>query len=222
MRRIVALSFLLLSACHRDAPTAGKPPPTQASTAAPEVVVAPSHAEIGKLAPDFELDDLDGKTVKLSSFRGKIVVLEWFNPGCPFVKIAHRYGGSLETMAKREAQNGVVWLAINSGAPGKQGHGKDANLAATKAWDLQHPILLDEKGTVGKTYGATNTPHMFVIDANGTLVYAGAIDDTRGGELEPGETKVNYVEQALAAVRAGKPVATAETKAWGCGVKYTN
>jgi peroxiredoxin len=227
MRRLLASSlFVALSACNRETPPSvtKEPAPPIASEpvepAAPAAVV--THAELGKPAPDFELEGLDGKRVKLSSLRGKIVVLEWFNPGCPFVQIAHGKGGSLETMAKRETQNGVAWLAINSGAPGKQGAGKAVNESAQKSWQLDHPILLDEEGTVGKTYGATNTPHMFVIDASGTLVYAGAIDDTRGGELDPGETKVNYVEQALSAVRAGKPVATAQTKAWGCGVKYAN
>jgi peroxiredoxin len=225
--RVFFFAALALVACHREAPSSVTKEPmavaTASTSATPPAEIAPSsHAELGKPAPDFELEGLDGKRVKLSSHRGKIVVLEWFNPGCPFVKIAHGKGGSLETMAKRETQNGVVWLAINSGAPGKQGYGKDANESAKKSWDMDHPILLDEKGVVGKAYGATNTPHMFVIDASGTLVYAGAIDDTRGGELEPGETKINYVEQALASVRAGKPVATAQTKAWGCGVKYLN
>jgi peroxiredoxin len=220
-----AVFLLLLLGCSKtESPPAPKSSPEVAKPASTNepAEAAPAHAEIGKLAPDFELPDLDGKTVKLSSLRGRIVVLEWFNPGCPFVGIAHGKGGSLEDMAKRESKNGVAWLAINSGAPGKQGYGVDANAAAKKKWSLEHPVLLDETGKVGKTYGATNTPHMFVIDADGRLVYAGAIDDTRGGELDPGETKTNYVDLALTAVRAGKPIATPTTKAWGCSVKYAD
>src|SRR5688572_25854250 len=119
-------------------------------------------AAVGKQAPDFTLVDLDGKTVKLSSFKGKPVVLEWFNPGCPYVKKSHTVGSLIDTAAKH-AKNGVVWLAINSGAAGKQGADPKDNTAAVKTWSLAHPVLLDPTGATGKAYGATNTPHMFVI-----------------------------------------------------------
>src|SRR6187549_3341088 len=117
----------------------------------------------GTPAPDFELKDLDGKVVKLSDFKGKTVVLEWFNPGCPYVKASHTVGSLVDT-SKRHIKDGVVWLAINSGAPGKQGNDPALNAESAKTWSMGHPILRDEAGTVGKAYGATNTPNMFVID----------------------------------------------------------
>jgi peroxiredoxin len=182
---------------------------------------APARAEVGKPAPDFTLRDLSGAEVKLSSFRGKTVVLEWFNPLCPFVKAAHTKG-SLVDAAKRATGKGVVWLAINSGAPGKQGHGEGANREGAKTYGLTHPILLDETGAVGKMYGATNTPHMFVVDGAGTLVYAGAVDNSPDGEGESpqGGKLVRYVDEALSDLAAGKPVRTSTTKAYGCSVKY--
>jgi peroxiredoxin len=137
---------------------------------------AAASAKLGEPAPGFSLPDLDGGTVSLADFAGKTVVLEWFNPDCPFVKYAHAEG-PLATMAATQAQADVVWLAINSGAPGKQGHGVERNREAKTEWKLEHPILLDEDGAVGHAYGATSTPHMFVVDPTGTLVYAGGLDN---------------------------------------------
>lgn len=176
---------------------------------------------IGKPAPDFTLPDLAGKDVKLASFKGKVIVLEWFNPGCPFVKASHR-AGSLVDAAKRHMKDGVVWLAINSGAPGKQGNDLAMNVAATKTWSLPNPILRDQAGVVGKAYGATNTPNMFVIDKAGAVVYAGAIDNSPDGEGESpkGGKLVNYVDAALEDVAAGRAVRTPVTKPYGCTVKY--
>jgi peroxiredoxin len=178
-------------------------------------------ATVGKPAPDFTLKDLDGKQVKLSSFRGKTVVLEWFNPGCPYVKKAHTVGPLASTAAKH-GKNGVVWLAINSGAPGKQGADPKDNAVAAKMWSMTHPVLLDPTGATGKAYGATNTPHMFVIDGKGTLVYAGAIDNSPDGEGKSAEggKHVNYVDAALADITAKRAVKIATTKAYGCSVKY--
>lgn len=175
----------------------------------------------GKPAPDFTLKDLAGKDVKLSSFKGKVIVLEWFNPGCPFVKRSHTVGSLVDT-AKRHTKDGVVWLAINSGAPGKQGNDLAMNTEAVKTWSLTHPILRDEAGTVGKAYGATNTPNMFVINKAGTVVYAGAIDNSPDGEGKSaeGSTLINYVDAALGDLAAGRAVATAVTKPYGCSVKY--
>ena len=230
------VSVLALAACNKE-PPAGTSPGAQTSGAAqpastpaapaPATAAAPSDgaqaAEVGKPAPDFALKDLDGKEVRLSSFKGKTVVLEWFNPGCPFVDKSHTKG-SLKDAAKRHSKSGVVWLAINSGAPGKQGHGVEANREAAKKYGMEHPILVDESGAVGNTYGATNTPHMYVIDDKGTLVYRGAIDNSPDGEGESptGGKLVAYVDEALAAVAAGKAPATTETKAYGCSVKYAS
>ena len=202
-----------------------EPKPTE-----PAVAAAPAQAEVkqgtinaivGSPAPDFTLKDLDGKDVSLASFKGKTVVLEWFNPGCPFVKKAHGVGSLVDT-AQRHTANGVVWLAINSGGAGKQGNELAMNVDAAKTWKLAHPILRDESGAIGKAYGATNTPHMFVIDKTGTVVYGGAIDNSPDAEGQsPTSGKlVNYVDAALSALAAGTPVETHDTKAYGCSVKY--
>jgi peroxiredoxin len=228
--KLAALTTLLLVPAIASAdPKPAKPVAPAAAAPATAAKVAPTakpeaavtKAEIGKAAPDFALKDLGGKEVKLSSFKGKTVVLEWFNPACPYVVKSHTVGSLVDT-AKRQAKNGVVWLAINSGAPGKQGNELALNTDAAKTWSLEHPILRDESGVVGKAYGATNTPHMYVIDKKGTLVYAGAIDNSPDGEGKSaqGGKLVNFVEAALADVAAGKPVATPSSKAYGCGVKY--
>jgi peroxiredoxin len=185
-----------------------------------------SHADsksavVGKPAPEFALKDLAGKDVKLAAYKGKVVVLEWFNPGCPFVQRSHTVGSLVDT-AKRHTKDGVVWLAINSGAPGKQGNAVAMNSEAATKWSLGHPILRDEAGTVGKAYGATNTPNLFVIDKTGTVVYGGAIDNSPDGEGQSpeGGKLVNYVDAALADVAAGRAVQTPVTKPYGCSVKY--
>lgn len=220
-RRSLALVFTLgLWGCSSSESTARPPESAQPAQAAASPGSAPTlqRAELGKPAPGFELVDLDGKTVKLSDHAGKVVVLEWFNPDCPFVKRNHEQG-PLKDLAKRVRGEGVVFLAINSGAPGKQGHGKEVNVAGRDRYGIDYPILLDESGAVGKAYGAKATPHMYVIDAKGVLVYAGAIDNAPDGDPDDGKL-VDYVSQALEDLRAGRPVATPETKAYGCSVKY--
>ena len=178
-------------------------------------------AEVGKPAPDFALPDLDGRTVRLSDHRGKMVVLEWFNPGCPFVAASHTRG-SLVDAAARHRGEGVVWIAVNSAAPGKQGYGAEVNRAAARDWKMDHPVLLDESGEVGRAYGATNTPHMFVVDREGRLVYGGAIDNSPDGErgAPAGGVLVEYVSATLEDLGAGRPVRTPRTRAYGCSVKY--
>lgn len=171
----------------------------------------------GEKAPNFALPDLDGVMVELESLRGKTVVLEWFNPGCPFVVYAHEEG-PLKDMASRHTADGVVWLAVNSGAPGKQGHGVQVNKDAGSEWSMSHPILLDEKGQVGQMYGAKTTPQMVVIDPSGVIQYAGALDNAPLGRAQ-GKT-TNYVEAALADMAAGREVKTSHTKPYGCSVKY--
>jgi peroxiredoxin len=195
---------------------ASTPAGTTAATGA-----AAKAAKIGEAAPDFTLPDLDGKSVRLSDFRGKTVVLEWFNPECPFVKASHTKGSLVDT-ATRVEKDGVVWLAINSGAPGKQGHGVEKNREGKAKFGLTHPILLDESGAVGKLYGAAHTPHMYVLNAEGTLVYRGAIDNSPDGEADSpaGGKLVRYVEDALAALKSGKSPSISETQAYGCSVKY--
>jgi peroxiredoxin len=179
-----------------------------------------SGAAPGSDAPGFTLKDVDGKAYSLADYKDRTVVLEWFNPECPYVQAAHTRGSLVDT-AEQLGKKGVVWLAINSNAPGKQGSGAEKNRAAKKRFDLDHPILLDESGEVGKAYGATNTPHMYVIQ-KGKLVYRGAIDNSPDGEKgsPQGGPLVNYVTAALDDLAAGRPVRTAETRAYGCGVKY--
>jgi peroxiredoxin len=220
----VAALALGIAACGKEpAPQAAAPSSGAANTTtvAAAAIASDARAEIGKPAPDFTLKDLDGKDVKLSSYKGKLVVLEWFNPGCPFVKRSHGKG-SLKNLAANKTKDGIVWLAINSSAPGREGNGLAANREAAQSFGMTHPVLLDEQGVVGKAFGATNTPHMFVIDDKGTLVYRGAIDNSPDGEGEnaPDGKVVVYVDEAIAALRAGKAVPTAETKAYGCSVKY--
>ncbi len=184
-------------------------------------VVAHAAAAVGEKAPDFTLTDTDGNTHALKDYvdAGKIVVLEWFNPDCPFIKKHHETFHTMIDLEKKYRDDGVVWFAINSGAPGKQGHGLERNRAAREIYHMSYPILLDESGDVGKSYGAKTTPHMFVINRDGTLVYAGAIDNDRSaGTLG----KTNYVDDALTALLAGRQVAVAETGSYGCGVKYAD
>jgi peroxiredoxin len=197
--------------------------PSKAAEAPPPTSPGAAPAAIGSPAPDFSLPDIDGKVVRLADYRGKVVVLEWFNPECPFVKAAHTKG-SLVSAAKKHAGDGVVWLAVNSGAPGKQGAGADKSRAGKASFALEHPILIDESGAVGKLYGAERTPHIYVIDSKGVLVYRGAVDNSPDGIGEsPSDGKLtSYVDEAVGAVRAGKTVAVAETKAYGCSVKYAN
>jgi hypothetical protein len=195
----------------------GKPRPT----AEPGATLGETRAAVGQPAPDFTLRDLDGKTFRLADHKGKTVILEWFNPECPFVKNSHTKG-SLVGTAKRHGEKGVVWLAVNSAAPGKQGHGLEASRAGQSKFSLSHPILLDESGDVGRLYGATRTPELFVIDPKGTLVYRGAIDNSPDGEGgSPTDGKlVNYVDAALADLAAARPVAKPRTEPYGCTVKY--
>jgi peroxiredoxin len=219
---------LVASACNRSSSAPPEPVPSAGQPSAAALSAASSNAGIAKAvvgaaAPNFTLTDLDGHPVTLSSFKGKPVVLEWFNPGCPFVRKAHTVGSLKETPARALAQ-GVVWLAVNSAAPGKQGAGADANRKVAAEFGMKYPVLLDESGTVGHAYGATNTPNMFVIDPQGTLVYRGAIDNSPDAEMQsPIDGKlVNYVDEALGALKAHAPVKVPETKAYGCSVKYAN
>lgn len=210
-----------LAACSKPSAVAQEPAAQQPAAAAAPAAPGATTAAIGQPAPDFTLPDLDGKQVSLAQFRGKPVVLEWFNPGCPFVRNSHTVG-SLKGLASEEAAQGVTWLAINSGGAGKQGNGVEATRKGQTDYGMQHPVLLDESGSVGHLYGAERTPHMYVINAEGVLVYRGAIDNSPDGEGQSpeGGKLVNYVASALQAVRTGGKVDPAETKPYGCSVKY--
>jgi hypothetical protein len=218
-RSIVPLCLSLAAAAGCSRRHSSGPLPAAASSAS--VSSATVSADVGKSAPDFVLRDLDGRDVRLADFRGRILVLEWFNPKCPFVNLSHTKG-SLKGTAARHIAEGVAWLGIDSAAPGKQGYAPDEIRDGVKRFGLTHQILRDETGTVGRAYGASNTPHMFVIDHAGILVYAGAIDNSPDGEGESpqGGTLVNYVDAALDDLAAGRRVRTPRTKPYGCSVKY--
>lgn len=180
----------------------------------------PTHAaKVGEQAPDFTLTDTDGKKHTLSEYtkQGKIVVLEWFNPGCPFVIKHHHSNKTMATLANEFSSKNVVWIAVNSGAAGKQGHGLETNKQHKTDWGIAYPILMDESGDVGRTYEAKTTPHMYIIDKNGVLQYAGAIDNNRSATTLG---DVNYVRQALNQIIAGETVTESVTQPYGCSVKY--
>lgn len=178
---------------------------------------------IGQAAPDFTATASDGKAVKLSDYKGKTVVLEWTNDGCPFVK-KHYGSGNMQKLQKEAAAEGIVWLSVISSAPGEQGHvdGAGADKLTKERAAAPAAVLLDPSGALGKLYAAKTTPHMFVIGKDGVLAYAGAIDDKPSTDADDISKAINYVQQALAELKAGKPVSVSSTASYGCGVKYAD
>ncbi len=185
--------------------------------------MAADPPKVGAPAPEFTATDIDGHPRRLSEFKGKSVVLEWHNQGCPFVK-KHYGTGNMQRLQKELTDQGAVWLTIISSAPGKQGYVSPAEetdyLKAQQASPTA--VLLDPDGSVGHLYGAKTTPHMFLIDAKGVLIYAGAIDDRSTPDPEDVKGAKNYVEAAFAEAKAGKPVGVATTAPYGCSVKYAD
>ncbi len=180
-------------------------------------------ARPGSPAPVFSLPDTAGRPVPLESLRGRWVVLEWNNPSCPFVR-KHYDSGNMQALQQRFTAEGVAWLTINSTAATHPEFRKPAEMAAwmTQAGGTPTAILLDPDGKVGRAYDARATPHMFVIDPQGTLVYAGAIDDRRSANPADARSAKNYVVAALADARAGRPVGIGHTHAYGCSIKYAD
>jgi peroxiredoxin len=185
--------------------------------AGPRASAAPA---IGGAAPPFAGSDTQGRVQSLADYQGKIVVLEWTNHDCPFV-VNHYRSGNMQALQREAAAKGVVWLTIISSAPGEQGHvtAAEADRLTRERNAAPAAVILDPQGTIGKAYGAKTTPHMFIIAADGTLAYMGAIDDRATTSGDP-KTARNYVREALAALDAGKVVQTAVTQAYGCSVKY--
>ncbi len=182
-----------------------------------------AFAEVGPgdAAPDFTLRDVNGKTVRLSDYRGRHVVVEWFNAGCPFVQ-KHYETGNMQSLQTRYTGQGVAWLAINSTNPRSADY-RDAgrSQALLRDWQMAPTALaLDEDGRIGKAYGAKATPHMFVVDPKGRVIYAGAIDDKATWKHEDVKTARNLVAAALDEALAGRAVSTASTAPYGCSVKY--
>jgi peroxiredoxin len=185
------------------------------------VAAMAAAVEIGAKAPGFTLKDIKGNEHTLAAYAGRIVVLEWTNHGCPFVK-KHYGPGNMQALQEKYTGKDVVWLSICSSALGKQGH-FTAEAWAGMAHELKEKasaILLDEDGAVGRLYGAKTTPHMFVIDKEGSLAYQGAIDDDRSFDPKKVEGAKNYVAAAIDALLKGEKVETAETAPYGCSVKY--
>ena len=183
--------------------------------------LANAAAVVGKAAPAFDLLDVNGERAQLSSFKGKVVVLEWVNFQCPFVG-KHYGSGNMQALQKRYTEKGVVWISICSSAPGKQGNftGPETKELMEERGAAPTRYLLDPKGVAGRAYGAKTTPHMFVIDPKGVLLYNGAIDDRPSTRTSDIEGATNYVVAALESVLSGKKVEVAATQPYGCSVKY--
>ena len=187
------------------------------------LLAGPRFAEVktNRPAPDFQLTDVDGKKRTLSELKGQWVVLEWVNHGCPFVR-KHYDGGNMQALQKEFTARRVRWLSVCSSAEGKQGHMTPAEWRETIKTNgsAATAVLLDPNGEVGRLYGAKTTPHMFIIDPKGVLVYQGAIDDTASADSADIPSSTNYVREALNQGLAGKTIEYAETKPYGCSVKY--
>ena len=183
-------------------------------------VIAFADAPSGKAAPGFAVSDLSGKPVNLADYKGKTVVLEWHNFGCPFVQ-KHYRSGNMQALQKKYA-NDVVWLAVNSTHKSASDYTEPTKLGAQLKEFGAAPAryLMDEPGTMGTAYGAKTTPHMYIIDPSGKVVYNGAIDDKRSTDVAYVKGAKNYVVAALDELKAGKPVSTASTSPYGCTVKY--
>ena len=184
-------------------------------------LLAADSPPVGSAAPDFSLPDANGKTHSLAQYKGKYVVLEWFNPQCPFVK-KHYGSDNMQKLQQEYTSKGVVWLSIDSSAPGAEGNLTPEQAKSTmNSWKThQTALLLDPEGKAGRAFGAKNTPYMFVINPEGKVVYEGAIDSKATPNPADIPSSTNYVKIALDESISGKPVTTAATKPYGCSVKY--
>lgn len=182
---------------------------------------AAASPEVGKPAPEFTGTDTQGQTHTLKELRGKTVILEWTNDGCPYVE-KHYGSGNMQKLQKETTTDGVVWLTIASSAPGTQGNLPAAEHDALMKKRNAAPtaVIIDEDGTIGREYGAQTTPHMYIITPDGNLAYKGGIDDKPTSDQKDIEGARNYVRQALDQIAAGKPVDPAVTRAYGCSIKY--
>ena len=194
---------------------------TPASAPAPEATPAVATPDQAQVAPAFTLTDAEGVHRSLADFRGKTVVIEWTNEGCPYVQ-KHYSSGALQALQREAVADGVVWLTVISSAPGKQGHveGEAARDWRTRNNAASSHLLLDPEGTVGKAYGAMTTPDMRVIDAEGRILFTGGIDDQPTNKVEDLEGANNFVRAALDDVEAGRDVRTAYAQPYGCSIKY--
>ena len=188
--------------------------------ASPAAQAQAAAAAVGQAAPDFSAVDATGKTHRLSDYKGRLVVLEWTNPGCPFVR--KHYSGNMQSLQKEFTGKGVVWLAVNSTETDSGDYLPPAQLDGWMADKQARPsaTLMDESGRIGRLYGAKTTPHMYIINPQGQLVYAGAIDSIASARVGDIKSATNYVRQGLNEALDGKPVSVASSRAYGCAVKY--
>ena len=180
-----------------------------------------AQAVLGQPAPGFTLNDAEDRSTSLDHYKGKLVVLEWVNPGCPFVR-KHYDSGNMQRLQRTWTGQGIVWLSVDSSAEGKQGHltSEQARQFLAERHAAPTRFLLDPDGAVGRRYGAKTTPHLFIVDQRGTLVYAGAIDSIPSTDQADIPKAVNYVDQALTELSSSRPVSIADTPSYGCSVKY--
>ncbi len=197
-----------------DVKPSGVPSTSTTAVAATKVETEITKAVLGEVVPDFTLNDLDGKLHKLSDYKGKIVVLEWFSPACPYCVYAYAEG-PLREQPERVKSQGVVWLSVNSQNLKHPGANLEKNRDFVAKHGLKAPILMDPTGVVGRLFGAKTTPHCFVINEKGLLVYAGALDNAPMGKVEGDAAKTNYVDAAIADLRSGHPVTISNTRAYG-------
>jgi peroxiredoxin len=226
----IAATVALTAACSntaQTASTAGTTSQTESNTQpasnqpADLAQASATTARVGQAAPNFTGVDSNGKTHRLSDFKGKTVVLEWTNHECPFVR-KHYESGNMQKLQKAATSDGVVWLSVNSSAPGQQGNvdGQRANQLTKSRNAAPTAVLLDPQGTIGRAYSARTTPHMFVIAPDGKLAYAGAIDSIPSSNKTDISKAENYVTAALNAVKKGQPISRPATQPYGCSVKY--
>ena len=209
---VLALSLVVLAGCKsREPAEEPEKEPSKEPAKEPSKEIEP---EVARKAPDFTLNSFDGKTISLSDYKGKIVVLEWFDYESPSVLRHYRQPGTMIELAKKYKDKNVVWLAINSTSHVTP----EANIEFAEKRKLPYPILDDRSGTVGRSYGAKTTPHMYVIDTRGSIAYQGAIDNDQRGRKRQGV--INYVDKALAELTGAKEVTTTDTMSYGGTVKY--
>jgi peroxiredoxin len=187
------------------------------------VQAATAQARIGAPAPAFALTDSNGRVLSLAEFNGKTVVLEWTNHDCPYVG-KHYRGNNMQALQKKWTGQGVVWLSVISSAPGQQGHvtPQQANKLTADRGAAPTAVVFDPTGKVGRAYSARTTPHMYVVNGEGTLVYMGGIDDQPTSKVEDLKRARNFVDEALSEISQGKPVSVTSSRAYGCSIKYAS
>ncbi len=210
MKQYILAALIALGFTSADAAKATKTPDIN------------STIKIGEAAPDFDAKDTNGKDVKLKELKDKIVILEWTNFDCPFVK-KHYSTKNMQDLQKKYTDKGIVWISVNSSAPGQQGHltNETANAAMKEKESAATHMLLDPDGAMGRAYGAKTTPHMFIINKQGKLAYMGAIDNQPTVLADDIKSAKNYVAEALDELLADKAVTEPQTQSYGCSVKYS-